>query len=452
MDTTARPFVPVQLAAAQDRVETLRRELRQAEQEVSRLQWQDSTKTIPPSSQKQQTRCTYCTGYHPSYAGIGGCTMKSICSICGGNHKAGKRGENHARVVRAQRRAAGSEVSSPPSSPAESAEQGGSIDNKDPVDPEPASCGRCSDDEPNIESEPDMQDAAAACVSEAAELSWIDVVRGKRGNDKRSSAGGKRTGGAPPPPPPRVDRPELDSAQRLRPGWSAYGYPAGQRPANKRVDKSAAESAAHHARPQDRHTGGRPPDFDPGDFPHRGKPGCSCCGDSTPSFLHFAQKAFDSLDGHPVDYGYRFVCVCDQCIEHKPAYKHMFTATRCLHAVADTRAQLALITAEAELQIALKQQQEFADRNYFDLCREADPTVVETDLAPSQHTILSTKYQKMAHTADLRAMACQFEVNKLNLHSTHTAKYLATQRTTDAHFARVREETAAGRARQAQRN
>ena len=50
----------------------------------------------------KSARCRYCTGHHPSFAGIGGCTQKKPCSICGGNHKAGKRGEGHARAMRSQ--------------------------------------------------------------------------------------------------------------------------------------------------------------------------------------------------------------------------------------------------------------------------------------------------------------------------------------------------------------
>ena len=375
MNTEAPPFKPVPsmtLAAAQDRVDHHRRELQQAERDLARLQVRQLTKTTPPPLvvQRQQARCTYCTGYHPSYAGIGGCIMKSPCAICGGDHKAGKRGENHARFIRAQRRAAGSEVSSPPTSPTGSIDQGGSIVQSGSVDDDTATCGRCSDDEPDIEPEPDsdVQVAAAARASiaaaAAAEPSWTEVVRGKRGQalQKRSAQGEMRTGPKPQPGPAPQHRPA-----QLQPGWSAYGYPVGQRPnakpnSNQRSAQGERDSnvptepnpppdteqAALPAfyrqsvktaevprlRVQNRQAGR---DFtganlDPGDFPYRGRPGCSCCGDSTPADVSYAPRIYDSMHGAPLDCGYRNVYVCGKCMLKKPAYKDIFTGHRMLRA------------------------------------------------------------------------------------------------------------------------
>ena len=100
----------------------------------------------------------------------------------------------------------------------------------------------------------------------------------------------------------------------------------------------------------------------------------------------------------------------------------------------------------------MKEQQKFASRTYFDYCQEADPTVTEADLTPTQHTILSAEYEKLANKTDLKVVACQFEVDRLTLQHAHAVKYFATQKTADAEFRRIREETAAGRARQAKKH
>ena len=140
MNVAAAPFSPKtssRLAAARLLVSSTQAELEAAKTALTELEFAENCQPCKPQLAAPVKRCTYCTGRHSNYAGIGGCTEKSPCSICGGAHKAGKRGANHARVVRALRRAAsaGSDSSSASSAPASPASSGGCADQ-----------GGCNDD------------------------------------------------------------------------------------------------------------------------------------------------------------------------------------------------------------------------------------------------------------------------------------------------------------------
>ena len=97
-----------EFVAARKLVAGLSADLIKAQRALARLErWQTSSTTaaVPPKT-KTCTPCKYCTGLYPSFAGIGGCTKMKPCSICGGDHKAGKRGEGHAKAMQKQKAAA----------------------------------------------------------------------------------------------------------------------------------------------------------------------------------------------------------------------------------------------------------------------------------------------------------------------------------------------------------
>ena len=93
MNVTAAPFSPKkskQLAAARLLVSSIQAELEAAKAALTELEFAENCLPCKPRLETAVKRCTYCTGRHSNYAGIGGCTEKSPCSICGGAHKAGK--------------------------------------------------------------------------------------------------------------------------------------------------------------------------------------------------------------------------------------------------------------------------------------------------------------------------------------------------------------------------
>ena len=224
-----------EIAAARELVAHRRADLIKAQQALARLERRQTSSTT--AAAKTCLPCKYCTGLHPSFAGIGGCTKMKPCSICGGDHKAGARGEGHAKAMRKQKAAAaearaesaraesssssGSSASSTPSSPRGAGDQGGipkissevlqGERSRETPDPEPAPAPKAAPAQDSGRAAQDCVEAEPKPATEpASDPPWIQVVRG----GKRSAAQGKeRTGHDPGPPklaPPQAQRFRID--------------------------------------------------------------------------------------------------------------------------------------------------------------------------------------------------------------------------------------------------
>ena len=153
----------------------------------------------------------------------------------------------------------------------------------------------------------------------------------RRDGDQRS-AQEERTDCTQPPAPPTLPLP----ASQMSSAPSISNVPAPSLPAfykqsfEARVDR-------HHRHDQ----WGR--DRDPGDFPYRGRPGCSRCGDSVPTMLHRRPTLYLNLSGWPEEDSYKNVFVCTQCKSAKPAYDEMFSAVVYLHSGVTEQAKAALL-------------------------------------------------------------------------------------------------------------
>jgi len=331
-----------EIAAARELVAHRRADLIKAQQALARLERRQTSSTT--AAAKTCPPCKYCTGLHPSFAGIGGCTKMKPCSICGGDHKAGARGEGHAKAMRKQKAAAAearaesaraessssssSSASSTPSSPRGAGDQGGIPEissevlqgerSREAPDPEPAPAPKAAPAQDSGRAAQDCVEAESKPATEpASDPPWIQVVRG----GKRSAAQGKeRTGHDPGPPKlaPQAQRFQVDITDPKR--WQRFA-------ADRQARQAKSRESEHKAKTDPRgHQ-----HLDPGDFPHRGKPGCSRCGDSTPTQLCNKPKVFSTLQGPPDDDSYRNVYVCNICMKKKAAYAEIFTERKFLH-------------------------------------------------------------------------------------------------------------------------
>ena len=185
-------------------------------------------------------------------------------------------------------------------------------------DPEPAPAPKAAPAQDSGRAAQDCVEAESKPATEpASDPPWIQVVRG----GKRSAAQGKeRTGHDPGPPKlaPQAQRFQIDITDPKR--WQRFA-------ADRQARQAKSRESEHKAKTDPRgHQ-----HLDPGDFPHRGKPGCSRCGDSTPTQLCNKPKVFSTLQGPPDDDSYRNVYVCNGCMKAKAAYAEIFTKRQVLH-------------------------------------------------------------------------------------------------------------------------
>ena len=200
MNPLAPPFnlADAELTTARGLVEHLRQVLSKAERALERLEGPQPAPRQPASTPaSSHPTCAYCTGRHPNFAGIGGCPHKAPCSICGGDHKAGKRGANHARVMRARRATtststpASTSSPSPPTSssvpPGNSSDQGGCSQSERSVEAQESE--RTGPECPQVG--PDMPEQSAFTSELGSDL---PSVSGAIPAEERSAQGKERTG------------------------------------------------------------------------------------------------------------------------------------------------------------------------------------------------------------------------------------------------------------------
>ena len=131
-------------------------------------------------------------------------------------------------------------------------------------------------------------------------------------------------------------------------------------PAYKKLmlERQAEKHSSQHSRNRSR--GGRDKscvELDPGDFPCRGRPGCSCCGSSMPQILASKPPDYDSLTGPPIDDSYRNVYVGNCCLDARAEYRAIFKRVRIQHAAVpvlkDVSLSDALAAARAKADVSL---------------------------------------------------------------------------------------------------